>query len=421
MKNFLTVILFFLVVLEVYLTLQGASYYTKYTNSLLLFTTCLSIAFISFFSLMNTTSKVVNRRLNLFLIILFVLGAAVVCYYYSIGFHRFLEPGTASDVLPQLEALYTRFAKGEQPYYPVEEIGHKPYPVYMPAHWIIIAPSSLFGFDLRWTGLVMLLITAGCYFTLVKDRAVPFLHSFFTMLLFFFVILSFYFLADGDIFITFETPVVAYYLLLFIGLARRNLIWTTVGLILCLLSRYTFVFWLPLFALVILQERPFKQSVLTWASVGVAVLAFYIAPFILKDPNILTDGVAYHNKAAVADWYGYGEPPVSWSQETGISFGPYLKEIFSGDAEREVYKTRILQAILMILLNVLGWILYKRYKTKINYFDVLSIMLFVFMVFFYVFSPLSYRYYWITLFMVSAALFGIANTRHYKDKSPSGK
>lgn len=177
---------------------------------------------------------------------------------------------------------------------------------------------------------------------------------------------------------------------------RNNFI-IFIGICLCLLSRYTFIFWLPLFGLLFLSNNSFKKSLLFLAGILGVLFFAYILPFFIKDTTILSTGVAYHNGCAVGEWaMGF------WTAEQGIHFAYLIKQIVNGTDEHGVYINRIIQAISLIISLMFGLVLY--FKYKFEYQKYLAGFLYIFMLVFYCFSPLTYRYYLIVLLTLSIAL-----------------
>src|SRR5690606_3703801 len=117
--------------------------------------------------------------------------------------------------------------------------------------------------------------------------------------------------APQELGVSFDIIIAAYYMVLAFGLYSKNLTWITCGLVLCILSRYTLFFWLPVFACLLFQKFGLKKSAWVWGTVLIAGLVFYVFPFLLRDPSVLFEGVRYHNQAATDDWHGYGESAIS--------------------------------------------------------------------------------------------------------------
>ncbi len=196
----------------------------------------------------------------------------------------------------------------------------------------------------------------------------------------------------------------AYYLILATGLLTKRLWLITLGIILCLLSRYTLLFWLPLFAIILFLEKGWKKSLLVWGTVAACFFLLYVIPFYSKDPSALNKSLSYYVAATVSEWTGYGDPPVSWTHERGISFAAHMKAVFTGDMANRVKWARIVQGIVMLLLFVCGWLAYRRWRHRIDFYTFSLIALYCFMVGYYFFAPLTYRYYLFSFLVVSALL-----------------
>ena len=321
------------------------------------------------------------------------------------SFVAFAVPRDYSDVIPQLETLYHRFRDGIFPYAPVDMGTYQPYPVYMPLHWLPIAITDWLGIDSRWLGYGFLGLAAAVFSFAIAKNTQHWIPRVMSALLPSLAMWAYILWGGMDIPVSHELIIAAYYLLLATGLLLRNPWVTGLALIACILSRYTLAFWLPLFALLMWFYAPKKQSFATWGAVLTAFLLLYFIPFYLKDTSILSTGIAYHNHAAIDEWKGYGEPPVSWSFERGIYFAPHLKALFSGDMAHRVTMSRVVQGSLMLVLCFGGFFFYqRRWRSKMEWHDYSLLMLYLIIASFYFFGPLTYRYYLIVLFMLSAAL-----------------
>lgn len=319
---------------------------------------------------------------------------------------EFPNPAQFSDVLPQLEAQYQRFSRGEMPYAPVPLPTHTPYPVYMPLHWLPIGLSSWFGIDTRWAGFGLLAIAAGIYGYWVGRQNAAAWARIATLFLPSLGLWGFILWGRLELAVSFELVIAAYYLVLAAGLLGRHVPTIVLGLTLCLLSRYTLLFWLPLLAYIWWKEFPLQTNYRIWGAVGLSVFLLYILPFYLQDPDIFATGIKYHNDAAIAEWHGYGDPPVSWSMERGIYFGINMKAVFPGDAAQQVFLARALQGALMLVLLGFGIGAYHRWKERLNPYDLCLGMLYAMVGCFYFFSPMTFQYYLLVLMVLGAVLAG---------------
>jgi hypothetical protein len=331
--------------------------------------------------------------------------AIAIPFCYTL-FKTYLNYASLSDVLTQLDTQYTRFATGIFPYAPIEQYDWHPYPVYMPLNWLPLGLAHMVSIDIRWVGIAALLLASILWGGYVWQTQIENYKKAIAIFFPAFPLYAYIAFLGSDTAISLETLIAGYYVILAIGLIRKNLYLISVGLVLCLLSRYTLVFWLPLFAILYWQNKTFKSNMMLWAVVIAAIIIIYIIPFYSQQPDILTKGIAYHNNCAVQEWNGYGEDKVSYTFISGVYFAHYYKNLLTGSNEEKVMWARIVQAILMLSLNVWGLYYYHRNKKRLDYGKFVMVMLYLFVLFFYMFSPLLYRYYYIVLLSLSAILCG---------------
>lgn len=409
MKRPLIALLLFLA--QIYLTFWGVKHFSKYGSPVVLFAVSVGIAWIFWKQIQtdgtdgyDANTRPAGMRWKQYGALTGLLSF-VLCYEELRKlFAKWTPPGDYSDVLPQLEALYYRYAEGIQPYYPVKFATYEAYPVYMPMHWMPIGLASALECDTRWIGFGMMALAAAWYGWQLMRAGRSLLWQIIAILLPSLSLWGFILWGEMDIPVSFELVVAAYYLVLAAGLQQKQVIVITTGLILCFLSRYTMLFWLPLFAVLLWDKIGWRRSAMVWGSLALSFIFLYALPFLKKQPDILKKGVTYHNEAAIAEWNGYDN--VSWTMERGVHFAIYLKEALHDTPEREVFWARVIQAGMMLFLMFAGLWLYRRMRSKVNAFDISLLFLYLIVLCFYTFGPLTYRYYLIVLQMLSAVLCG---------------
>lgn len=305
-------------------------------------------------------------------------------------------PTPNSDVLLQLETMYDRLVHHQFPYAPVPSGTYSPYPVYMPMHFLPIALAKACHMDIRWCGFWMYALAAFLFgFQLGKAQLTNGIRIFLACLPS--IVLWVYILFGGmDIFITMEVLIAAYYMILAIGLLFRNNALLITGIILCLLSRYTFIFWLPLLFLLLWKEN--QRLTLKMAGIiFTAILCLYIIPFFSRDTSILNKGISYHNLCAVEEWkWGF------WTSESGIHFAWMIKQLCGDNLEQGVLVNRVIQALALLLTLAISLAIYFVKKRKPNSHLFALAFLNIFMLVFFCFCPLTYRYYLISLLVLNA-------------------
>ena len=400
-----------LFILQIYLTFRGVHHFSKYWSPLILFFVSAGIAVLYFRRLLAQAARQGGDRLlplRWLPAVLWVLGGVltIVLAYEELRklWVEFPNPAQFSDVLPQLEAQYQRFSRGEMPYAPVPLPTHMPYPVYMPLHWLPVGLSGWLGIDPRWAGFGLLAMAAGIYGYWVGRQNAPTWARIAALFLPSMGLWGFILWGRLELAVSFEIVIAAYYLVLAAGLLGRHIPTIVLGLILCLLSRYTLLFWIPLPAYIWWKELLPQTNYRIWGAVGLSVLLLYIFPFYLQDPDIFTTGIKYHNDGAIAQWKGFGDPPVSWTMERGIYFGINMKAVFPGDAAQQVFLARALQGALMLALLGFGVWAYRRWKERLSPYALCLGMLYAIVGCFYFFSPMTFQYYLLVMMVLGAVV-----------------
>lgn len=378
----------------------------KYIKPVIMFTVSLLMAAIYFIAIQSDKEDRKNIKYGI-IGVLVGIAPMLLCYQELRGvFDKYVNYVNYSDVIPQIEALYDRFASGKYPYQLVYFPSHIAFPVYLPANWLPIGITRFLDADSRWVGILFLTLAIAVFSWYVFQSKV----NLFTK-----VILA---ISPSAVIwacvwdpnfngmpVTLETLIAAYYLVLAAGLFAKNLPLTVFGIILCLLSRYTLVFWLPTFAYLLWVNLPKKYSYIVWSVVG-TVVVLVLAPFFATHMDSFFEGVKYHNNCAIADMHGYGDDLISWSQESGVSFAPHFRAILNGDAEYKVTTIRYIQGALMILLNIVAIFHYRKVRAKVDFYSFALGYLYLCVLLFYMFSPLTYWYYYLMLWVLSAVLVG---------------
>lgn len=398
LKKLITIALF---LIQTYLIMMGRYYSWKDFNPFIILACTVAIFILYINSQLDKKPLEMNQPMSSRLIG-FGIGLLFMSIYLYV-FRRMLwgypNPGSISDILPQLETQYGRFIKGVSPYSPLDQLAWHPYPVYMPMHWLPLGLAYLFHFDVRLIGMIALVVVNGFWGSYIWGKEHNILLKIVAIFLPTYMIQAFWQWERVDLAVSMETLIAAYYLLLAVGLLSRNLVITTIAIILCLLSRYTLVFWLPLFIPLLFINEKKKYSLYIVTSMAIAVLVFYIIPFYLKDPTILSKGIAYHNSCAISEWAIEG-----YTFRSCVYFAPFFAKILPGAAAQQIFLMRTIQAIIMIGLVIMGFVLYGKWKNRINFYDLCLGILYLVVFLFYIFGALTYTYYYATAIVLSAVL-----------------
>jgi hypothetical protein len=317
-------------------------------------------------------------------------------------------PVQNSDVILQMQVQFERFMRGEQPYAPVKEFSWNPFPVYMPMHWLPIGIGKYFDIDIRWGGFYILFIV---YLYFLLDFKFKSLYKFESIIMALLPIIFIWFsykYRPEDLNSVFDIVVYAYYFILGYGLVKMNHKMLIIGLIGVMLSRYTAVFWLPIFLFIIYHKYGKKVLIKYLISGAIAFSILFFFPFFIRDTSIVTKGLHYHNYCGIIDWQKISvNKEIPYTVTLGFSYIQFWAKIITGYSPAEsITILRIVQLLTMILVNVISFFYYKRNKQKIlaSVNSYLLGFLLLQMLLFYATSALVFSHYWFTITPIIWAL-----------------
>ena len=311
-----------------------------------------------------------------------------------------------SDITPQIRVLVQRFLRGEMPYQPITDWGYELFSPYMPLQWLPFVLPEVAGFDYRWMAYAVFLLAAALFALYLSRLELPLalqLSLAATPALFLWLLTNpLHFTILGR---TVELLIAGYYLLLALSILSQSDAVRALGLLLCLLSKYVILFWLPLYALaVLLYDR--KSSALRIALfVAGGLLLLYVLPFMTRDPAIFMKGYAYHQQVTFGLWHPmYWQPPDAkpFLLFEGMGFAGWFYDTLSGGIAEKQRILGLVQwggSLAVVILSGLWFYVHLHKKLGYRIFLLLSLKLYL--SWFYAFIALPYEYYYIVPLVVS--------------------
>lgn len=363
-------------------------------------------------SFKNTSSFSIKSILPSALI--FAIGSSIVVYLLQQEIQAFpitdFRKTTGSDVIPQIGIMVERFRLGEFPYEWISQwaFGHSLYPTYLPMTWMPYLIPDTIGIDYRMFALLFLIFTLGISTVrYLKDNSTNIPKRLITVgLPFIFLILLQENDNEGMFKYAVETLIAGYYILLCFNISSRSTWLIGISLVLCLMSRYSIVLWLPIPFLVLLLEQGWKTP-LKLGLILLGGVAIIYGPFLLQDPYIFSKGYAYHTDGAIQAW-----KVRSWQPEGSLPFNLYkglgfcwvAVEHFSGDLTEKVGKYQTLHLSLTLMSTALLSIFYflRRRRYEISLFLLGSLK--IYLVVFYNFIQIPFGYLFFVPLFVSIPL-----------------
>lgn len=325
-----------------------------------------------------------------------------------------------SDVIPSIQVLVDRYLNNISIYStPIPFDGYEVPPTYLPFQWGPFVIASYFNLDFRAFAFVILLIGIIIYHINVINKKSIGSYTMILLLVPFLTLISFLYYSSFEFIHTIETMVIGFYLIFIASIFSKSTLLKSGALLLCLLSRFSLLLWLPLYIYVLYSENKkdaFKVIVYT----GIGLSIFYIYPYLYNDWGAFFRGYNYYTKAALAEWKGQdwqalGDNPAQLFKGVGLTsifYKIYQQNITLG--------LSILQKFHLIisLLTTTLLIIYYRYKSKkYIHMDNGIFLLFSFKIYltiFYSFIQVPYKYLYfvpifISIYILMYVLTGLNN------------
>ncbi len=397
-KPFLLLCLIFVWVAELGLVTFWQKNYTVNTKPYLFF---LAQLLIGIFPLMigyykkHTISDKHKPFKRIFFPVYGSIGLLITLFLFSENFSRLPISLSLSDIIPQVQKFTSRFVKGEFPYAVFSDFGWAMQPTYLPAQWLPFLPAQIFGIDPRWTCFAVFAIGFVFYIKNVIKSNLPPSNSALLMAM---PVIFFSAIHDhqNTIFrITIELLITGYYFLLTTSLARNNIFFQSLMIVLCLMSRFSLLFWLPLYAFMVWQEHGWRVFSRYAALIfGGCVLLYGL--FLWKDPLIFFKAQTYYDDASVGEW-SRSRPN---HLDSGLGFAVLFHEK-GGDTMQNILKLKKMMLISTPSVSVVLGIIWWRMKAKINFSLFAICSLKISLAFFYSFVQIPYAYLYVTPLIVS--------------------
>ena len=337
----------------------------------------------------------------------YTIGALVVAFLIHKIFLRFPIDPTDSDIVPSIELYVKRLLSGEPVYTPLEFETHTVLPTYFPMMWLPYLPAELLGFDYRWIAYFVFLGGLFLFVRKLSRAPIPTWEAILkTALPFVFLIVY----ADherGAFAYAVELMPIGFYLLLVYAINHKSNFLIAVSIVCCLLSRYAFTFWLPVYIFILWWEydwKAIKVSILA----GLAVMAIYIIPFLAPNPQILLDGLKYYDTTILAEWTREHTPNPALSPyqlKRGLSYAVYFLPEFGQDATENIALNKRVHLLvcLCIAAFILAFYFFKRPKEQLLKWYLIIALKFYF-IFFYGFFYMPFNYLFLMPFILTIPL-----------------
>ncbi len=315
------------------------------------------------------------------------------------------------------EVYVKRFVNGESVYSPYSGFNYGQFtPNYLPFHWLPFCISYLLGFDQRYIVLAFLFLSIAYYYYHLGKMNHSRFDFWVKCILPFALVLSIFLKQGKDFANTVEILLSSYYLFLALSLFSKGNFPKIMGITFTFLSRYILLFWLPVLALNEWMNNK-KRMLILLAACILSVFLFFVLPFVLRQPDMVSQIGNLYVKASVGEWDGQawqkpGDKPFQLFQGTG--FASWVYEFTDGTLVNKIERINKLLflfsggTMLLLLFLRLKWL--QKIPSQIYALFSLKISIVVFLSF----VVIPYVYLFWTVLFISLAM--VLNTPLYRDE-----
>ncbi len=346
-----------------------------------------------------------------FRIVVVGVGGVLCVFHFQLEISDVPIDSRRSDILPTIQVMNQRLIQGQYPYNVIKSFGYELSPTYLPLMWMPFLPATLFNFDERWMAFLIWAIAA---VLLVRQAYIERLSTEAKWLITLLPFFHFIIIEEGtnDTFgNTCEIMIAGFYMLFALQLTKIRKILAgnpvksgavmAVFLSLCLLSRYSFLLWLPLcFVVVWTENRKLALSTAAWV-LGF-VLVIFVIPFLSKDPMIYFNGLKHYEKAALIIWES---PELSGILYEGQGLAGLFRHDMTGEMSERLaalQRSHVLFSLASVIICGLIWWKKRAQMQHLSLF-LLGSLKFYF-AFFYGFIQVPYTYLMLTPCFLSVAM-----------------
>ena len=306
------------------------------------------------------------------------------------GFRPILE---FADIIPALQAYARRWLAGAEIYTPLTwELGYFELPTYLPAMWFPFVLAEQFGFDYRFVAWGIFLLGVLLYEILVWRLRTGWVATLVLGALPLGVFYAFVSTIWAYVGITVEYMILGYYALLVVGILLRWWPLQALGLLLCILSRYSLVFWAPLYLGLMFFFHSRRHALLIAGTVLAGVVGLYIVPYLSHNWGLFMEVQRSYTDAAVFEWKHFGEDGKPIHLYNGLGFAPFFYHFAPGDLYEKVGLLKKLHIGLLLGLVATAGLYYYRQWRRLDFSVFVVVVLKLYLATFYAFIQVPYHY-----------------------------
>jgi hypothetical protein len=290
---------------------------------------------------------------------------------------------------------------GTNPYAPITWGQNTLSPTYLPFQWLPYTAAELLHKDYRWIP-ALAMTGAATYFFFNNLRKIDAgIQNVWQLLIPLYPLIVWVVLLKNEPYsftITVESLIAAYYLIAAESIKSRNIVFTAFAIGICMLSRYSIIFWIPLCILCFYSVGKWRKTLIIMATLLTVFLVVYWLPYLRIDSGSFIRGYEYHTRAAQYDWH-FGNYLTN-----GLGFTAWATWLLQGAPHTQLLTYQIIHMTLCSIIIVACMVYFIRSRNKLPLKPFLLSSLKLYLTVFYLFIQTPYNYLFIVPVIISAAM-----------------
>ena len=340
----------------------------------------------------QASDRLVARRLPWAGILLLVGGGWVLNYQIPVILGSPIDV-RYSDVIPILQNYVGRFRSGEVVYRYLTDLPYPLFPNHLPWQWLPYVLPDAWGIDYRWWSWgLLLLLGFGAWQVALASQSSNWVEYVVKALLPAYLMVRIVKHDPGLYSQVAEPTIIAYYCLLAAAVLSRSAFMQALALVLCLLSRYSVAFWVPLYFIMLWVEAGRRHALLVGGLTFIGIMGCYVIPFLSKDWTIFTHALHEYRLATLGEWSRSSLDGETGHIFNGLGLASWFFAYAPGDVSQKISWLQRAH-IVASLGTVIGFgLLYWRWRRKIDYRYFALVALQAYLMVFYLFLQIPYAY-----------------------------
>lgn len=311
-----------------------------------------------------------------------------------------------SDIYPTIKLCVDRFLAGQPVYASDYSFGYHHYPNYLPGKWMPFVIAEWAGFDYRWISFLIFSMGFFLYFQNLNRHAFQFPIKLLLSLTPGLTLLYYHLHLPGQLAYTVEIMDLGIHIFLFVAVLHGGIVSRSMSIIWVLLSRYSLIFWLPVYFLALFLKEDKRNTLITAGVIMAGICLLYIFPFLSQDWNSFFLGHESYLAAAKGSWSVNlrADQIVPHVMEDQVGIASYFYLYLPGDVLTRIGYLRMVHLIVSLSIAIALGGIYMKVHDKISpkYFFLFGLK--AYLMFFYVFLQVPFLYLFITPVFLSLIL-----------------